>query len=174
MDLSRSSFPALAGVLGLALVQSAFPAAQVGSTGAPRGIRACALLSKPEIKAIAGAHTPRYFDEIPSVETALPGGGSECAFGGFRVELDAVPASEFESTRQKQQAQVRYEAVSGVGDEAYFYEQGPPGSPRVVGVYGRVGERVFLVSMDVGAEDTAALLRPAIVELARAGAPKLR
>jgi hypothetical protein len=140
----------------------------------PGDITACSVLSKDEIKKAAGTHTPRYFDQIPSEEIVLPGGGSECVLAGFIVQLDAVPASAFESTRTAHVARTKYEPLSELGDEAYFYEQGPPGAPDVVGVYARVGERVFVFSMDVGAGESAALLRPAVVALAKAGAAKLR
>jgi hypothetical protein len=148
-------------------------AAQGGANDST-GIRACSLLTRQEIRSATGALTPTYFDQIPSQESVLPGGGSECTLPGLIIQLDALPASSFESSRKASVAYRHYEHVPAVGTDAYFYAQGPAESPQVVGVFARVGQRVILVSMNVGAGETVVMLRPIVVTLATSAAMRLR
>ena len=164
----------LAAALGSAGVPTGV-GAQAGGAGPAVGrIGACSLLSGEEIKTLLGERTPAYFDLIPPSEEPLGGGGSECFISTIVIQLDAVSVARFQANMETYASRNTYERLTGIGDEAYFYEQDPGGVSHVVGVYSRVGEHVLVVSMDVTDGDTPASLRPSLVTLVRAAEQKLR
>jgi hypothetical protein len=71
------------------------------------------------------------------------------------------------------------EPVSGIGDEAYFFEP-PPDTRPIAGVHPsaaifvRVGRYQLGISMEVVPPNSADSVRPALLALAKAGAEKLR
>jgi hypothetical protein len=93
---------------------------------------------------------------------------------GLDIQLNAVPVSRFEANRQAYAARSRFERITGVGDEAWFYEQGAGTSVHIIGVYARSGQHVYVVSLDVQSGETAASLRPVILAAGQAAAAKLR
>jgi hypothetical protein len=164
----------LAGLAGAALLGTSGPASAASQAPPSDAAGACSLITRQEIRTVAGDLVPRYFDQIPSEEMQLPGGGSVCRFGGFNVQLDPIAAADFDAHRQAQAGRADYRPAPGVGDTAYFFEQGPPGSPTSVGMFVRVRGRVFMVSMNVGSGEAAEVLRPAVEGLARVAALRLR
>ena len=149
--------------------------AQAGGGGPAVGsIGACSLLSSEEIKTLLGERTPPFFDMIPPSEERLGGGGSECFVSTIVIQLDAVTVAGFDANMQTFASRTGYERLTGVGDEAFFYEQDPGGVAHVVGIYSRIAEHVLVVSMDVNDPDTPASLRPSLMILAGAAETKLR
>jgi hypothetical protein len=164
----------LAAALGVVGVTTGLEA-QAGSAGPAAGsMGACSLLSSEEIKTLLGERTPPYFDLIPPSEEPLGGGGSECFIATIIIQLDAVPVARFNANMETYASRTTYERLTGVADEAYFYEQDPGGVSHVVGIYSRVAEHVLVVSMDVTGRETPASLRPSLMTLVRAAEPKLR
>lgn len=164
-------------LLAVALGGTAAPTgaeAQAGGAGPAVSIGACSLLSSEEIKTLLGERTPPFFDMLPPSEERLGGGGSECFISTIIIQLDAVPVARFTANMEAYASRTTYERLTGVGDEAYFYEQDPGGVSHVVGIYSRIGEHVLVVSMDVNDGDTPASLQPSLMTLVRAAEPKLR
>jgi hypothetical protein len=164
----------LAATLGGAAAPTGIEAQAGGAGPAVRSIGACSLLSSEEIKALLGERTPPFFDMLPPSEERLGGGGSECFISTIIIQLDAVPVARFNATMETYASRTTFERLTGVGDEAYFYEQDPGGVSHVVGIYSRIGEHVLVVSMDVNDGDTPASLQPSLMTLVRAAEPKLR
>src|SRR5688572_22697336 len=160
----------------VALWTGSFQAAAFQAPSKPGTIRACSLFTQDEIKKFYGAKWPPAWDQfsIPPQESALAGGGSECGMTGLHIQVDAVPVSGFESNRQAYAARSKFEKITGVGDEAWFYEQGAGTSVHVIGVYARAGQHVYVVSLTVRQGETAASLRPVIIAAAQGAAGKLR
>jgi hypothetical protein len=134
---------------------------------------ACSLLTVQEIKTLLGERTPRLIDMIPPSEEQV-GSGSECFIATIILQLDVIPVGNFSSNMQTYASRTTFESLTGVGDEAYFYEQQPGSASHVVGVYARIAQHVLVVSMDVEDGDTAASLRPDLLALTRAAEAKLR
>jgi predicted cupin superfamily sugar epimerase len=93
---------------------------------------------------------------------------------GMMIQLDAVPVSRFEANRQSYAKQSTFERATGIGDEAWFYDQGAGTSVHIFGVYARTAQHVFVLSVDVEKGETAASLRPVVVAAGQAAAAKLR
>jgi len=141
-----------------------------------RGIRACSLFTQDEIKKIYGAKWNPVWDliHLRPEESPLTGGGSECGMMGMHIQLDAVPVSRFEDNRKSYAPQSKFERITGVGDEAWFYEQGAGTSVDIIGVYARSAEHVYVLSLDVNEGQTVASLKPVIIAAAQSAAVKLR
>jgi hypothetical protein len=87
--------------------------------------------------------------------------------------VDKVNHERFETTRkQLAQSGNKIQPVSGVGDEAYLYE-GTGQSYRQLAIVMRVGER-RLAFMDLVDPDSVEAVKPVLLKLGKAAAPKLR
>ena len=93
---------------------------------------------------------------------------------GLAIQLDAVAVSRFEANRQAYLAQSKFERITGVGDEAWFYDQGADTAVHIIGVYARSGQHVYVLSLDVNKGETTASLRPVVIAAGQAAAAKLR
>jgi len=129
---------------------------------------ACTLLSPEEIQKIT-ARSDVATGKPNLIQTQS---GSECLYSGavgVGVYLRPMTKQEFAKLRdeEKKSADSKQEAVSGVGDEAYFMID-----KRYVVLKARVGERSFHVAMDLEGTATAAL-KPMAVALGKAAAAKL-
>ena len=167
----------LIGAIALALRGTASEAVAFQAVGAKAdNIRACSLFTQAEIKQLYGAKWQPVWDQIRITpeESPLSGGGSECNMMGLAIQLDAVPVSRFESNRQSYAARSKFERITGVGDEAWFYEQGAGTSVHIIGVYARSGQHVYVLSLTVRQGETAASLRPIVIAAGQAAAAKLR
>jgi hypothetical protein len=167
----------LIGAIALGPWNGASQAAAFQAAGSkPGGIRACSLFTQAEIKKVYGAKWQPVWDQIriPPNESPLPGGGSECSMMGLDIQLDAVQVSRFEANRQAYAARSKFERIMGVGDEAWFYEQGAGTSVHIIGVYARSGQHVYVLSLSVRQGETAASLRPVVIAAGEAAAAKLR
>jgi hypothetical protein len=164
-------------IAAMMLWNSASQAAAFQAAGVrPGTIRACSLFTQEEIKKLYGGKWQPFWDQISirPEESALSGGGSECHMMGLDIQLDAVPVSQFEPNRQAYAARSKFERITGVGDEAWFYEQGAGTSVHIIGVYARSGQHIYVLSLDVPESETVASLRPIVVAAGQAAAAKLR
>jgi len=167
----------LIGVIGLATWDGAYQAAAFQAAGSkPGGIRACSLFTQDEIKKFYGAKWEPVWDQIRITpqESPLSGGGSECEMMGLAIQMDAVPVARYEANRQAYMARSKFERVTNVGDEAWFYEQGAGTSVYIIGIYARSGQHVYVLSVSVRMGETAASLRPVVIAAGQAAAAKLR
>ena len=171
---ARRWFATLSAVLAVSASGAADVNAQARSGGGAAAVSACTVLSVQEIKTLLGDRTPRFIDMIPPNEEPLSGGGSECFIASITIQLDAVPVARYTQNMQTYAGRTTYERVTGIGDEAHFYEQDAGKDSHVVGIYARVGQHVLVVSMDVEEGDTPASLRPSLMTLSRAAEAKLR
>ena len=166
----------LIGFLVLAIGNGATQAAAFQAAAKAGGIRACTLFTQDEIKKAYGAKWQPAWDQIRirPEEHPTSGGGSECEMTGLTIQLDAVPVSQFEGNRQAYAARSKFERITGIGDEAWFYEQGAGTSVYIIGVYARSGQHVYVLSLTVRMGETAASLRPVVIAAGQAAATKLR
>jgi len=161
-------------IVTLLLVMASF--APFGS--APQSGRGAAAASTPAFhacsiltKELLTQHTPlskRAFDLSfnPSAhEDAVGKSGSECTNGGVTLTIDGFTAEYFEKTRTKE-----WKAVSGIGDTAYFRDNGG----RFAELYIRTGSHVFTIQMDVPMDRTSESIQPNAIAMAKEILPKLK
>ena len=141
--------------------------AAVSGAGGPT---ACSVLTPEEIVRITKRANPLNLKpEEDTVGTTT----TECHFLSLDVQLVRGETHEsFESTR-KQQVKYGYkvEPVSGVGDEAFFWER-PGRAEGLVAIVFRVGQ-TRLGIQDRVPPDSMAVVKPALLSLAKAAATKL-
>ena len=150
-------------VAGVASVSPLSLEAQTGSTaGSSQRIAACALLPKDEVK----RHLPwlAVFDQFPIEEEPVGASGSSCNYPSVFIQVLPFAPRTIEMARQKGEL----ETVAGVGDEAYFYNNGN----QYAELYVRVGKHLLTVQAD--ANETVEAVRPGAVSLAMALVIKLR
>ena len=160
------------------VVVAAFQASTVASVAMAQAsggtLDACSLLSPAEFKQITGREDILKRGPQAAAPDEVPAGVSECEFLGFSVSLvDKVTHEGFETTRkQLAQSGNKIQPVSGVGDEAYLYE-GTGRAYRQLAIVMRVGER-RLSFMDLVEPDSVEAVKPVLLKLGKAAAPKLR
>ena len=135
--------------------------AQASREGAPR-IDACALLSKEEIK----RHLPwnSILDQIPIEEEQVGATGSGCEYPSVRVQVLSFSQGMMDQAKKKDQV----EAIDGVGDEAYLYNNRDLYAELVV----RVGDKMLTLQASI--DDTMESVKPGVLSLANALAAQLR
>jgi len=144
------------------------PAAAQAQGGAPAGkpaIRACSLLTKDLVeKYFANKAAMPY---LKPEEEAIGAKGSSCDYGtiGLQVDPFARP-DELRKTLVKQ----GWEAVSGVGDSAYFRNNNDLFAELIVWT----GPHHFTIQMGINTGRTAANTKPDTIAVANAIIPKLR
>ena len=140
---------------------------QRGAAGGTSAIHACSLLTKD----LLTEHTPLSkpsFDlviQIPASEDAAGQSGSECTYGGVTLTIDAFTAEAFEKARTP-----AWMPISGVGDAAYFRDNGG----RFAELYVRSSGHGLGIQMDVPTGRTSASIQPNAIALAKAILPKLK
>jgi hypothetical protein len=158
-----------AGAQAAVAQSSASPAGQASQAG---GIHACSLVSEADIARITGRPNQAA---IPPERTDMPNGGTVCNFEGLDITLTPrVTKQNFETNRQSaaQGQNTTTEPLSGVGEEAYFYERKRSSSSNV-GVVFRVGSYQVALG-DRVSSDSVAWFKPKVVELAKLAAAKVR
>jgi hypothetical protein len=160
------------GVVGIVTMLSASAATAQATKGPSGVVHACSLFTDADIARITGRVAPIKF---PADTSALPGGHTECHWINLGAALTPkVTRQTFGATRKQQEAEknTTIQSVSGVGDEAYFWQR-PAGAEQYVGIVFRVGQYQLALS-DMLPADSVAWLRPKLAELARFAAPKLK
>jgi hypothetical protein len=168
----RQTMRTALGVMAAFQVSAASAVATAQTSGGT--LEACSILSPAEFKQITGRTDILRRGPQAAEPGEVPEGVSECEFLGFSVSLvDKVNHERFETTR-KQLAQRgdKIQPVSGVGDEAFLYE-GTGQSYRQLAIVMRVGER-RLSFMDLVDPDSVEAVKPVLLKLGKAAAPKLR
>lgn len=164
----------------LPAVSAQAPSGQAASAPTP----ACALLSVAEVREITGRREyPDHVDGDPDGEGA--GGGSSCQYGGATFNpADKAPLLSLVLIRGKNwtersrgfplAAGCRREAVTGVGDDAYFASCPASRSKRSAPLYVKAGTNDLILQLDVEPPATEASVRQTLIALARAVERKLR
>jgi hypothetical protein len=120
-------------------------------------------------KELLAAHSPASKQsfaltiKIPPQEEKA-GDGTGCQYGDVMLQIDPYPAASFEKLFGK------WSAVSGVGERAYFRDNGGRWAELAV----LAGKRVMTIQMDVPEGKTAASIQSNTVALANAILPKLK
>ena len=160
------------GVLGIAVMFGARAATAQATRDASGVVHACSLFTDADIARITGRRAPITF---PADTSALPSGHTECHWVNLGAALTPnVTAQLFEATRKQQVSakNTTIESVSGVGDEAYFWQR-RAGGDEYVGIVFRVGQYQLALS-DMLPPDSVAWLKPKLVELGKFATPKLK
>jgi hypothetical protein len=125
-------------------------------------IRACSLVSKEEVK----KHLPwaAVLDNMPIEEEPIGTSGSSCNYPSVHIQVLPFSQRTIDMARQKG----GLETVSGVGDEAYFYNN----AGRYAELYVKSGKH--LVTLQANLDDNMASVKPGVVALARALVAKVR
>ena len=150
--------------LAVSLSQSLLARPQPSPAQSPR-IQACSLLTKEEVK----KHLPwkAMFDRMAPEEEPIGAAGSSCNYPS--VDIQVLPFSQgFMDSARKQAGGV--EAVSGIGDEAYF-RNNPNGYAEL---YVKSGKHIVTVQADVPPDGSIASVKPGVMSLAKALVTKLR
>jgi hypothetical protein len=150
----RVAMAAVAAV-GVTLNASQTPASQ---------IKVCGLLPRAEVKKLIDGN--QVFDMIAPAEEPLGTYGSSCNYPGVTIQVMPFLSSTIDAARKRG----KLEAVAGVGDEAYFYDN-PAGYAEL---YVKVGSRLLTLQRSVGMGGTVATVRPGVLALANALVAKLR
>jgi hypothetical protein len=95
-------------------------------------VKVCSLLPKAEVKKLIGGN--QVFDMLEPEEEAVAG-GSSCNYPSVLIQVIPYLPSTIDAARKRGPL----EAVSGVGDEAYLYEN-PAGYAEL---YVKVGPRLL-------------------------------
>jgi hypothetical protein len=129
---------------------------------APPVIGACSLVSKAEVK----THLPwrPLLEQFPAEEEAMGTYGSGCEYPSVRVQVMTFSQGTVDNIRKKS----GIETVSGIGDEAYFFNN----ANRYAELYVKVGARMLTLQANVN--ETVDGVKPGVMSLARVLVTKLR
>lgn len=158
-------------------IMMAVPATAVLTTADAQGAvqTACSIIDAEEMKRLTGLKDILKQGLVPSDPSETPKGVSECEFLGIGFSLtSSMTREQFDATRKDQAKRgTKVEAVSGVGDDAYYWWDPRPGSFRQVGIALRAGKS-RLVIMDLVSSDSIEAAKPMLLTVAKYTAPKLR
>lgn len=157
--------------LGVAALVGTVSTLAAQSGGAGGGKSACSVLSAEEILQISKKVNrlglkPRG-DEYKGV--------SQCGFVGYELSLVGnQTAQSFEATRKQQSALkgVTVQPLAGVGDDAFYWVRASGFKP-LVAIAIRVGSYRLGIQEMVPA-DSVEIVKPTLLALAKAAAPRLR
>lgn len=161
--------PLLTGVLAA----GAWSAAVVGplapspsqARDAYRVVSVCSLVSLAEVKKLAP--WPPHLDAFAKAEEeAIGTRGSSCNYPTAHVQVMAYRQQTIDAVRKSS----TLEPVAGIGDEAYVRNN----RDRYAELFARVGPHLLTVQLDIGDDQAFDQARPALVELAKAFASRLK
>ena len=138
--------------------------AQNSSAQKSQRINACSLLTREEVRKHAPWATP--LDQVATEEEPIGTSGSACTYPSVMIQLLPYTPNFFEVVRKRG----KLEPVSGVGEEAYFYEN----SAGYAELYAKVGNRILTIQRDLQTGEKASAAKPGVTGLAQALAAKLR
>ncbi len=160
--------PWLTGVLAAA----AWSAVVVGPLAPPsqtrdayRVVAVCSLVSLAEVKKLA-PWAPHLDAFAKAEEEAIGPQGSSCNYPTAHVQVMAYRQQTIDAARKSS----TLEPVGGIGDEAYVRNN----RDRYAELFARVGPHLLTVQLDIGDDQTFDEARPALVELAKAFASRLK
>jgi hypothetical protein len=148
--------------------QGAALRARAGEAAGQPAIRACSLLTKELVMKVTPEKDTSMLFLVPPQEDALGASGSACEYGGIGLQVDPFTPGRFEELRKR--AGETWVPVAGVGDAAYFRENGR----NFAELYVRVGTHTLTIQMGVPRASTPAAIKSNTIELANALIPKLR
>jgi hypothetical protein len=128
------------------------------------GIKVCGLLPAAQVKQLIGGD--QMFDRFTPEEEAIGNSGSSCNYAGVVIQVMSFTQASIDALRKRG----GLEPVTGLGDEAYFYDN----RGQYAELYVKVGARLLTVQRDVPAGQTTATARPGAIALATALVAKLR
>lgn len=125
------------------------------ASGSP-AVRACSLLPKEEVK----RHVPwtDLLDGMQLEEEAIGESGSSCNYPSVHIQVLPASSRVLEVARQRG----NLESISGIGDEAYFYNN----RDEYAEVYVRAGQHILTIQANADAGIESA--KPGALDLARA------
>src|SRR5688572_19157169 len=160
----RVSITSLSIVACLAVASSTVAQSGKPSSGKP-AIRACEVLTR-DLVAKYDTQNPKLRDLIPRQEEAIGSHGSSCNDGGILIQIDPFLRSD---TYRKSPPK-DWLAVSGVGDTAYFRNNGNQWAELMVWT----GARHFTIQLSVPNGGTAESVKPNTIGLATALIARLK
>lgn len=122
---------------------------------------ACSLVSTEEVK--KHLPWPSALDQFPAEEQPIGDYGSSCSYPSVMIQLLPSTSGILDVARKRGGG----EAVSGIGSEAYFYNN----ADEYAELYVRTGKHVFTLQADVS--DSIASVKPGVLGLGRALAGRL-
>ena len=141
--------------------------------GAPT---ACSIIDPAELQRVTGRKDGLKRGPISDDTPSRPGRQSTgCGYLQFIFELTtATNAAGFEETRKfLVRGGAKEQNVSGVGDAAFYWWDPRPGSTRPVGIVLRKGTSELAI-FDMVSSDSIEIMKPQVLAVAKALAPKLR
>jgi hypothetical protein len=160
--------------LGMRTAPGSAPAASGSAASGSAALDACTLATNAEFSQIA--------DEKPEIAKFWSAptasfGGAHCDYGGgsIRVYQGNAPAAAFEGTLKALNAdKAQREAVSGIGDKAFFMIPMPDDNYNRLGLLAvYAGPRVVQLTLDAQGQEPIAATRPRLERLARLVLPRL-
>jgi hypothetical protein len=163
----RVSHLAVLGLISTIGVTTA-AAAQAGQT-------ACSIIDAAALKRLTGRQD--LMGQGPRVaETSVQEPGrTGCSFLDLDFELVTQPKpGSFQSTRTfLEKGGATSKPVSGVGEQAFYWWSQKPGRDRPVGIVFKSKSNELLI-MQMTSSDSIEILKPKLLEVAKALAPKLK
>jgi hypothetical protein len=147
-----------------AMIVRAFFFAVATFQATPPVVRVCDLVPRAEVKKLIGGTD--IFDMMAPTEEPLGDFGSSCNYPGVLIQVVPFQRALVDASKKR----LRLETVTGVGEEAYFYEN-PAG---YVELFVKVGPRMVTLQRSIGLGATAASVRPGVMALAKAVIAKLK
>jgi hypothetical protein len=125
-------------------------------------IGACSLMTKEEVK----KHLPwrPMLDQFAPEEEAIGISGSSCNYPSVFIQVMPFSPSMIDTARKKG----GLEAIGGVGDEAYLYNN----ANRYAELYVKTGKH--LLTLQANMEGNIEAVKPGVLSLAKALVAKLR
>ena len=140
------------------------PQPDIAAQSPTAGIKVCGLLPRADVKRLINGN--QVFDMLPPEEEPLGTYGSSCNYPGVMIQLMPFQQGTIDTMRKRG----RLEPVSGVGDEAWLYDN-PAGYAEL---YVRIDKRFLTLQRDIDRGQTLASVRPGVIALANALVAKLR
>lgn len=128
-------------------------------------VEVCSLVPLAEVKKLAP--WPPHMDAFAKAEEeAIGTRGSSCNYPTVHVQVMAFRQQTIDAARKSG----RLEPVSGIGDEAYVRNN----AGRYAELFARVGQHLLTVQLNIDDTQTFDKVRPALLELGKTLASRLK
>lgn len=150
------------GLAAAGLTSLGAQAGQKPAAGTPARIAVCPLVTKAEVK----KHLPwnPVMDQFPLEEEPIGASGSSCNYPTVLVQVLPYTQSMVDAMHK----QGKLEAISGIGDEAYFHNN----KNMFAELYAKVGNR--LLTLQSSSSGKVEAVKPGVLSLAKVFVAKLR